>query len=62
MTSLIHMTQYYTSPLENTWQKFKNILHESLNIVCLEDLQAELYQPFLPAGRGPSPGGCESCL
>lgn len=30
--------------------------------VCAGDLQSGLYQPFLPAGRAPSPGGCESCL
>lgn len=40
-----------------------NIFHEFLNVNCeAGDLQAELYQPFLPAGTVPSPGGCESCL
>lgn len=29
---------------------------------CSPLWESECYQPFLPAGRAPSPAGCESCL
>lgn len=47
--------------------RFKNGFYEAYVYVyvcvcvCV-CMPVDLYQPFLPAGRAPSPVGCESCL